>query len=271
MAPPPTALLAVEASPRVHDLLHRLHAASSAQERSLSQTWFYISRLLSHYIWGTGWTASADDHMRDKFVSLEEDKCQFVYLLARSIGACNIVEAGTSFGVSTIYLALAVGQNVKDARALGKSVTGKVVGTEKEPTKVVKAKEHWKQAGDEVEPWIEVREGDLRETLTVAEGMPEEVDMLLLDSTFPPSMTPFSPRANSRIVWTPLALPALEIIKPRLRRGAIVLADNTTMAKPMYKDLLAFLHDPKNGFKTTTTPYSGGLEMAIYLPSAEGV
>ncbi|KAH6896001.1 S-adenosyl-L-methionine-dependent methyltransferase [Thelonectria olida] len=253
MAPPPTALQSVEASPRVHDLLQRLHAASSAQERSLSQTWFYISRLLSHYIWGTGWTASADDHMRDKFVSLEEDKCQFVYLLARSIGARNIVEAGTSFGVSTIYLALAVGQNVKDARALGKAVTGKVVGTEKEPTKVAKAREHWKQAGDEVEPWIEVREGDLRETLAEEEGMPDEVDMLLLD------------------IWTPLALPALEIVKPRLRRGAMVLVDNTTMAKPMYKDLLAFLHDPKNGFRTTTTPYSGGLEMAVYLPSAEGV
>lgn len=121
--------------------------------------------------------------MRDKFVSLEEDKCQFMYLLARSIGARNVVEAGTSFGVSTIYLALAVGQNVADAKAVtGKPVTGKVIGTEKEPTKAAKARDHWKQAGDEVEPWIEVREGDLQETLKVEEGMPDEIDMLLLDS-----------------------------------------------------------------------------------------
>lgn len=251
MAPPPAALQAIEASPRVHDLLQRLHAESEAQEKSLSQTWFYLSRLASYFIWGTGWSSASDDHMRDKFVSLEEDKCQFMYLLARSIGARNIVEAGTSFGVSTIYLALAVGQNVADAKAVtGKPVTGKVIGTEKEPTKAAKAREHWKQAGDEVEPWIEVREGDLQETLKVEEGMPDEIDMLLLD------------------IWTPLALPALEIIKPRLRRGAIVLADNTGRAKPLYKDLLEYIHDPKNGFKTTTTPYSGGLEMAIYLPSA---
>jgi predicted O-methyltransferase YrrM len=68
-------------------------------------------------------------------------------------------------------------------------------------------------------------------------------------------------------VWTPLALPNLEILKPRLRRGAILLADNTSWTT-MYKDFLAYVHDPKNGFKTATLPFSGGLEMAVYLPQA---
>ncbi len=186
MAPPAAATRALEASARIHDLLQRLHAASEAQEKSLSQIFFYVKMLASYYIWGSGWSASADDHMRDKYVSLEQDKCQFMYLLARGMGARNIVEAGTSFGVSTIYLALAVGQNVADARAAGGRATGKVIATEQEPTKAAKAREHWKQAGDEVEPWIELREGDLRETLKVAEGMPEQIDMLLLDSmSFP--------------------------------------------------------------------------------------
>lgn len=126
--------------------------------------------------------------MRDKFVSLESNKCEFVYLLARSIGATHIVEAGTSFGVSTIYLALAVGQNVGQVMrmsAAGITSTGKVIATEKEPTKAAKAREHWREAGAEVEPWIELREGDLLETLKVEEGMPEQIDMLLLDSMFP--------------------------------------------------------------------------------------
>ena len=94
-----------------------------------------------------------------------------------------MVEAGTSFGVSTIYLALAVGQNVSSGKAsLGATTTaGKVIATEKEHDKAVRAREYWKEAGDEVEPWIELREGDLLETLKV-EGMPEEIDMLLLDS-----------------------------------------------------------------------------------------
>lgn len=124
--------------------------------------------------------------MRDKFVALEQDKCQFMYLLARSINAKNIVEAGTSFGVSTMYLALAVGQNVTEAKAKGENVSGKVIATEKEGSKATRAREHWSEAGEEVEPWIELREGDLRETLLVEEGMPEEIDMLLIDSKFHP-------------------------------------------------------------------------------------
>ncbi|KAM5368520.1 hypothetical protein ACJZ2D_009497 [Fusarium nematophilum] len=246
MSPSPTALQAVEASTRVHDLLHRLHAESEAQEKSLSQLWFYITRLVGYYISGAMWTTASDDHMRDKFVALEQDKCQFMYLLARSINARNIVEAGTSFGVSTVYLALAVGQNVLEARARGEAVSGKVVATEKEASKAARARRHWGEAGEEVEPWIELREGDLRETLT--EGLPEEIDLLLLD------------------IWTPMALPTLEIVKPKLRRGAIVLADNTGWARMLYKEFLEYIHDPVNGFKTTTTAYTGGLEMAVYLP-----
>ncbi|KAG5953576.1 hypothetical protein E4U53_004675 [Claviceps sorghi] len=238
---------AVAASTRVHNLLRELHAQSEAQERYLSQLLFYLKRSIAFYLFGSAWSVSSDDHMRDKFVSLERDKCQLLYLLARATGARNMVEAGTSFGVSTIYLALAAGQNVADGRrATGEAVSGKVVATEKEPSKAARARHHWKQAGDEVEPWIELREGDLLETLK-GEGLPEQVDLLLLD------------------IWTPLALPTLKIIQPRLRNGAIVLADNTVMAKPMYEEFLAYVNNPQNGFKMTTLPYSGGFLMAVYL------
>jgi hypothetical protein len=165
MAPSATAIQAIEASPRLHDLLERLHAASEAQEKSYSQYWFYFKFLYGFYITGKTWSTASDNHMRDKFVALEQDKCHFMYLLARSINARNIVEAGTSFGVSTMYLALAVGQNITEARARGEVVTGKVIGTEKESSKAARARKHWSEAGEEVEPWIELREGDLRETL----------------------------------------------------------------------------------------------------------
>lgn len=68
------------------------------------------------------------------------------------------------------------------------------------------------------------------------------------------------------LVWTPLALPTLKIIQPRLRHGAMVIADNVIMAKPMYKEFLEYIQDPANGFRTLTTPYSGGLEVSVYLP-----
>jgi predicted O-methyltransferase YrrM len=113
----------------------------------------------------------------DKFVALDPDKCAYVYLLLRSMKARFVVEAGTSFGVSTIYLALAVSQNAG-------SQPGKVIATENEPTKAFKARKYWSQAGDDVEKFIELREGDLRETLKT--DLPEQVDFLLLDSESAP-------------------------------------------------------------------------------------
>jgi predicted O-methyltransferase YrrM len=114
----------------------------------------------------------------DKFVALDPDKCAIVYLLLRSSGARFVVEAGTSFGLSTIYLALAVGQNATSQKA-----EGKVIATENEPRKAERARQHWKSAGDEAEKWIELRVGDLRETLK--KDLPEQIDFLLLDSTYP--------------------------------------------------------------------------------------
>ncbi|KAH9210627.1 S-adenosyl-L-methionine-dependent methyltransferase [Leptodontidium sp. 2 PMI_412] len=241
---------AVVASPKVLQLLQRLHALSEAQERSFSQIFFYASRLVRFLMFGEIWSATADEHMKDKFVALEADKCRFIYLLARSLGVRNVVEAGTSFGVSTIYLALAVGQNVAQGKTSLRTTTiaGKVIATEKEHLKAVRAREHWKEAGDEVEPWIELREGDLLETLKVEEGMPQEIDMLLLD------------------IWTPLALPTLKIIQPRLKHGAIVITDNVGVAKILYKEFLEYIRRPENGFRTLTVPFPGGLEMSVYLP-----
>ncbi|KAF4441456.1 hypothetical protein F53441_12043 [Fusarium austroafricanum] len=174
----------------------------------------------------------------DKFVALDPDKCAFVYLLLRSMKARFIVEAGTSFGVSTIYLALAAAQNAG-------SQPGKVIATENEPTKAIKARKNWSQAGDDIEKFIELREGDLRETLKT--NLPEQVDFLLLD------------------IWTPLALPTLKLVKPRMKPGATIVADNIEAAKSGYKDLVAYLGDTANGFKVSTVPYSGGLLVAVYI------
>lgn len=118
-----------------------------------------------------------DDLMRDKFIALDEDKCHFVYQLIGATGATNVVEAGTSFGVSTIYLALAVAQN-----NAAQEKQGRVFATEKEPEKAAKARENWRKCGKEVEEVIDFRVGDLLDTLK--SGLPE-IDLLLLDSEFP--------------------------------------------------------------------------------------
>ncbi|WEW56075.1 hypothetical protein PRK78_001510 [Emydomyces testavorans] len=244
----------IAASPKVLNLLKKLHAASLAQESSFSLTLFWISKRFRDRFAKQKWNIRDDDFMKDKFIALEPDKCEFLYLLARATGALNIVEAGTSFGVSTIYLALAAGQNAAAKTTSGPIIPGqgaKVVATEKEPEKARRAREHWREAGEEVEPWITLLEGDLRELLPAEVNKIDQIDLLLLD------------------IWTPMALPALQAVQPKLRHGALIVADNTAMARSGYGEFFEYVHNPSNGFKTMTTPFKGGFEITVYLPSSE--
>ncbi len=144
----------------IRALLARLHAESRAQEAGLTDS-------------NTADFAAA---MRDKFIALDQDKAGFVYQVCRATGARTVVEAGTSFGVSTIYLALAVAANLAVA---GPVARGRVVATEHEPAKAARAAQYWRECGPAVESLIELRQGDLRETL---QQDLEDVDLLLLDS-----------------------------------------------------------------------------------------
>lgn len=67
------------------------------------------------------------------------------------------------------------------------------------------------------------------------------------------------------LVWTPLALPALSLVKSRLRPGALVVVDNFDAAASGYKDLRAYFDDPANNFRRTTAPYDGGLCIVVYM------
>ncbi|KAF4541944.1 O-methyltransferase [Lasiodiplodia theobromae] len=225
----------IDAPPHIHNLLSRLHALSINQEKELKS-----QKDGARFVSSTSDASDFDTLMRDKFIALDEDKCHFVYQLIRAKGALNIIEAGTSFGVSTIYLALAAGRN---AGALGRPAT--VIATEFEVEKAQKARAHWKECGESVEKWIDLRVGDIRETLK--EGV-EDVDLLLLD------------------IWSALALPTLKLVQPRLRPGAVVLVDNTITAAGGYKELLEYMKAPGSGFTSIVVPYSGGFELCVYYP-----
>lgn len=171
--------------------------------------------------------------LADKMVALDRDKAIFCYLLCRSLKAKRVIEAGTSFGVSTLYLAAAVRDNqVED---------GLVIGTESEPSKVEIARANFKKAG--LNNYIELREGDLRQTLQNVGG---PVDFMLVD------------------IWE-VALPALELVSPYLREGAIVACDNTTVDAAEYKGYFKFLNDPRNRFRTLTLPFDGGFELSVRI------
>ncbi len=216
--------------PKLEALLNRLHAQSDAE---VDETDAYFARRkrggsLDH-------ENSYDDDMRrflsDKMVALDRDKAEFCYQLCRSLRATRVVEAGTSFGVSTLYLAAAVRDNQVE--------NGVVIGTEYEPSKVEVARENFREAG--LSEFIELREGDLRQTLQDVGG---PVDFMLID------------------IWE-VALPALERVSSSLRPGAIVACDNTTVAANEYRDYFEFVNDPSNRFRTMTVPFQGGFELTV--------
>ncbi|KAI1357699.1 O-methyltransferase [Xylaria arbuscula] len=238
----------IEAPEHVLQLLSKLHKISLEQEHAISARGKAFSTTVLDDLEDKGSSdpkIEFDNLMVDKFIALDEDKCQFLYQLITATGATNIVEAGTSFGVSTIYLALAVAQT---KAATGKS--GVVVATEKETQKAETAKKYWKECGAEVEQEIDLRVGDLLETLK--QDLPE-VDLLLLD------------------IWAALALPTLKTVLPKLRYGAVVLTDNTISGAKGYADLLAYLRAPENGFHNLSLPFSNGLEMSVYRPATKTV
>lgn len=172
----------VHAPPHVLKLLSELHQKSIVQEAAISPGDYknITSDTEDQYqargtVDDNGRPTAFDRLMQDKFIALDEDKCQFMYQLINAMGATNVVEAGTSFGVSTIYLALAVAQTTA---ATGKP--GTVIATEKETSKAQVARRYWAQCGAEVEKQIDLRVGDLRETLKL--DLPPAIDLLLLDS-----------------------------------------------------------------------------------------
>ncbi|KAI1152729.1 O-methyltransferase [Nemania diffusa] len=253
MAPEPIdASATLDASERVKALLLRLHTNSLAQEAELNKPGGKLAVLeaASKRYKDEGDTAALadcqrqfDDLMRDKMISLEEDKALFVYHLCRTLSATRIVEAGTSFGLSTIYLALAVGQNASKLSPEQRK-SAKVIATENEPSKIALARQHWKEAGEEVEPWIDLREGDLRQTL--ASGLPAEIDFVLFD------------------IWTPMALPTLRVLEPNLKKGTVLVVDNVVSAVDGYRDFHEYIKTHRDTYRSLVLPYAGGLEFIVY-------
>ena len=216
--------------PKLESLLDRLHAQSDIQ---IDETNAYFDQREQEF--AIDHEDFYDDDMvcflSDKMVALDRDKAEFCYLLCRSLRATRIVEAGTSFGVSTLYLAAAVRDNQVE--------NGVVIGTEYEPRKVEIARANFKEAG--LSEFIDLREGDLRKTLQDVGG---PVDFMLVD------------------IWE-VALPALELVSSSLRPGAIVVCDNTAVDAAEYRDYFEFVNDPRNRFRTMTVPFDGGFELTV--------
>jgi len=139
------------------------------------------------------------------------------------------VEFGTSYGISTLYLAAGVADNG----------TGHVFTTELSSKKAAAARANLDEAG--VGHAVTILSGDALETLA---GVPEPVSLALLDG------------------WKDLYIPVLRLLEPKLAPGALIAGDDSTF--PALADYLKYVRDPANGYVSVSFPVHDGMEISSW-------
>lgn len=171
----------------------------------------------------------AADLLADVYMPVSASGGDLLYSLVRASRPTTVVEFGTSYGISTTYLASAVADNG----------IGHVYTTELSAVKVAAARANLAEAG--LGDHVTVLEGDALETIA---GVPGPVGVVLLDG------------------WKPLCLPVLRMLEPLLAPGALVVADDTT-----FTDLagyLEYVRDPANGYVSVSFPVEDGMEVSCW-------
>lgn len=179
--------------------------------------------------------ASSDSDMADllagAFMPIHPNAGRLLHLFALSRPPGRIVEFGTSHGLSTLYLAAAVGP--------GESP---VITTEMERSKVDSALANFEVAGLATE--IDLRVGDAFETLA---NLTDGVSLLFLDG------------------WKGLYLPLLRMLEPHLVHGAIVVADDTLLLPDLCAEYVSYVRDASDSYVSVGLPIDDGLEVSVYL------
>jgi predicted O-methyltransferase YrrM len=165
--------------------------------------------------------------MKEFHLAVSQETGTLLYMLARSTAARSIIEFGTSFGVSTLHLAAALRDNGG----------GRVISTEFEPTKIAKARANITAAG--LSDLVEIRAGDALQTL--ASDLPEQIDLVLLDGA--KSLYP----------------PVLALLEKRLRRGALLVADNADWCPEYLSQVRAA------GGPYLSVPFANDVELSMKL------
>ena len=110
---------------------------------------------------------------------------------------------------------------------------GRLIGTELEPGKALRARQNLAEAA--LADLVEIRVGDALQTLK--NGIDSEVDLLLLDGA------------------VSLYLPVLKTVVPHLRAGALVIGENAVEQSPGYLD---YVRNPRNGYLSLALPFQAG-------------
>jgi len=144
---------------------------------------------------------------KNAYLPISKNQGEALHQLIVNNDCKHIVEFGTSFGISTIYLAHAA-----------KQTNGKVTTTELLENKALIAQQNIKDAG--LSDFVEVRIGDAMKTLQTYN---ESIDLLFLDG------------------WKDLYLPVLQLLEDKFHSGTLIYSDNMDMGdtRPLADYLLS--------------------------------
>ncbi|MFX0557807.1 O-methyltransferase [Maribacter sp. CXY002] len=172
---------------------------------------------------------------RDEFLlSVGEDVATFLNTLAKSAKSKTILEIGTSYGYSTLWLAEAA-----------QNTGGKVITLEIDDEKVQYAKEKINEAG--LSNYVEFRVGDALESIKKAK---ETFDFVLVD------------------IWKELYVPCLNAFYAKLNKGAWVLGDNMLFPPHHHKEAKEYQDHIRNNtnFTSILLPIGSGIEVSQFNP-----
>jgi predicted O-methyltransferase YrrM len=171
-------------------------------------------------------------HLDEFLLSVGPDTGQLLNLLAKESESKTILEVGSSYGYSTVWLAEA-------AHATG----GKVISLEIHAEKQKHARASVEKAG--LGGFVDFRLGDAVESLSKLKG---SVDFVLLD------------------LWKNLYVPCFDLFYPRLRKGAFVVADNMIYPESSRPHAEAYRKHirKKDGIESVLLPVGSGLELSRY-------
>lgn len=171
---------------------------------------------------------------RDEFLlSVGEETAVFLNNLVKAAKPKTILEIGTSYGYSTIWLAEAA-----------QSYGGKVISLENDANKATFAQQKIKEAAlDDV---VDIVVGD---ALDFLKNTTETFDFVLLD------------------LWKELYIPCFELFFPKLNAGAYVISDNMLMPPHHQSEMEIYRNHLKNtkAFDSVLLPIGSGIEVSCFV------
>jgi predicted O-methyltransferase YrrM len=179
--------------------------------------------------WETANAQERADASESTYMPISPQGGDLLYILARAKRPNIIVEFGTSYGISTIYLAAAVADNG----------TGHVVSTELNTAKAAAACANLAEA--RLADQVTILPGDAMTTLN---DVPGPIDLVLLDG------------------WKDLYLPLLRSLESRLASGALIVADDINLSS--LSGYLGYVRDPANGYVSAAFPVEDGMEISCW-------